>query len=80
MRNPDRSAWDVVLPYQEEFSVNQIAILQKELNLLGDHLLGQQDFTKLGTADAKEYLFLLDKMVEMGLITDTVPANRLFVF
>ncbi|WGK68792.1 ABC transporter substrate-binding protein [Candidatus Haliotispira prima] len=80
VRNPDRSAWDVVLPYQEEFSVNQIAILQKELNLLGDHLLGQQDFTKLGTADAKEYLFLLDKMVEMGLITDTVPANRLFVF
>ncbi len=80
VRNPDRSAWDVVLPYQREFSVNQIAILQKELALLSDYLLGPMNFDMLGTATAKEYQFLLKKMVEMDLIADAVAPERLFVF
>lgn len=80
VRNPDRSAWDVVLPYEREFNVNQIATLQKELALLGDYILGQRHFDAVGTATSGEYQFLLEKMLEAGMITDTIPASRLFVF
>ena len=80
VRNPDRTAWDVVLPYQREFSLEQIVILQRELMLLSDYLIGQQNFDLLGTARARNYQFLLNKMTETNLIDQTIPASRLFVF
>ena len=80
VRNPDRSAWDVVLPYEKEFSLEQISILQKELQVLGDYLVGQKDFALLGTAGAKDYQFLLKKMQETQLIHQVIPAARLFLF
>ena len=80
VRSPDRAAWDVVLPYEREFSVSQIHILQKELRLLGTYILGQQHFSMLGTATTAEYQFLLEKMLEGEMIRDVIPARRLFVF
>lgn len=80
VRAPDRAAWDVLLPYQREFSISQIQAVRKELKLLADYLQGDQAFALLGTATTQKYDYFLNKLIEIKLLANKIPPNRLFVF